>query len=371
MKRFVFLLFFITGFPLTLFGQSFDQDNVAELLLEPTTGRVLYEKNAHQPFPVASMTKMMTMLIVMEAVKDGSLTLDAPVLVSARASKQGGSQVYLKEGESFPVRDMLAATMIHSANDAATALAEKIAGSVEAFVPLMNERAVALGMKESHFYSPHGLPAEKGQQDDLMSAWDAARLGMELMKYPLMQQDAAIQTAPFRNGVFTMYNPNHLLRMFPGANGIKTGYHVKAGFCVTGSAQRGDMKLIVVVMGAKMPGNDFKEATRLLAEGFANWRWVYGAKKGSRAALPAIIEKGEVSTVPVVAAADAKLLVQRGQQQGITAEVVSSNAEAPIHAGQPVGFIVVKQNGKPAARVAALAAGNVARIPWWKAWWPF
>lgn len=342
----------------------------AAIVMEPTTGRVLFEKNSQTPLPPASMTKMMTLLIVAENVRAGQLKYSDPVPVSARASKMGGSQVFLKQGEQFTVAQLAAATMIHSANDAAMALAEKVGGTAESFVNLMNQRAQQLGLKNSKFVTPHGLPGEKGQPDDLMSAADLARLGIALMKFPEMREWAVTQQAPFRGGVFTMYNPNHLLKFYQGATGIKTGYHAGAGFCVTASAKRGDMELVSVVMGSSKKGS-FDNAAYLMTEAFNNWNLVNAVKKGQRLSDQVAVQKGALDAVPVVAGSDARLLLRRGEAGKFQTQVAGGNVTAPIKAGQQVGWILVRQGGNTVAKVPALAATAVGKEPWWKMFWPF
>lgn len=372
MKRYVVALALIVTATAAIAQQP--EPYTAAVVMEPTTGRVLYEKNARQPFPTASMTKMMTLLIVVEQIRDGQLRWDTPVRTSARASKMGGSQVYLKEGETFPVRDMVAATMVHSANDAAMALAEHVGGSAEGFVRLMNDRAKRLGLQQTRYYSPHGLPDESNQ-DDVMSPMDLAKLGVEVMKFPELRQLATIQQMPFRGGAFTMYNPNHLLKNYPGATGIKTGYHGKAGFCVTGSARRGNMDLVVVVMGSKQKRDNFQSAGNLLSEAFATWRMREVVRKGARIPQHAAIEGGETATVPVMAASTATVLTRSGDTAKIQTTVASTRAQAPIRKGQQVGWVVVKQNGKPVAKVPALASVSVEQESWFKRLfgrlWPF
>jgi len=230
--------------------------------------------------PVASMAKMMTCLIAVERESHGLLKLDKPVAISAKASKMGGSQIYAKQGQTFPMKTLLAAAMIQSANDAATAIAEDIAGSTEAFADMMNARAKQLGLTKSTFYDPHGLPnAKDPERVDEMSARDLATLGIELMKYPLMRQYAKTATFPFENGTFTagLTNPNHLVNpgkrdYMPAATGIKTGYSGPAGFCITASAEKGGRQLVAVVMGATKrygPLSSFGIAARLMNEAFA------------------------------------------------------------------------------------------------------
>ena len=252
----------------------------AALVLDAKTRKVYFEESADLVLPVASMAKMMTLLIAVERIQHGLLKLDKPVTISARASKMGGSQIYAKEGQTFTVQTLLAAAMIQSANDAATALAEDMAGSNEKFAEMMNARAKQLGLTRTTFHDPHGLPNPKDpDRVDKMSARDLATLGMELMKYPLMREYARMATFPFQNGTFTagLTNPNHLVNpgkrdYMPNATGIKTGYSGPAGFCITASAEKDGRQLIAVVMGARKrygPLSSFGIAARLMNEAFA------------------------------------------------------------------------------------------------------
>src|SRR5271168_5387218 len=220
-------------------------------VLEPTTGTVIFESNDHAPWPTASLAKMMLMLIAAEKIHDGSLKLTDNITTSRKAAEMGGSQVYLKEGEAFSLDDMMKAVVVHSANDASVAVAEYIAGSTDAFVVMMNQQAAASGMKDSHYYSVHGLPPEEGEQPDVASAFDQAILARELLKYPDVIRWASIDTAPFRGGTFILRNTNHLVRTFPGCDGLKTGFYDKAGFNVVATAKRNDMRLIAVVLGSQ------------------------------------------------------------------------------------------------------------------------
>ena len=342
------------------------------ILLEPETGKVLFEKDAHTPLPPASMVKMMTALIVMEKVGDGAVKLDDKVTASRWASKMGGSQVYLKEGETMTVEDLLKAMMIHSANDATAALAEHVAGHSEAFVDLMNQRAESLGLKETRYHSVHGLPAGPGQEEDVMSAADLATLGREMVKFPKIVELVAKSQEPFRDGAFTLVNPNHLLRTFPGADGIKTGFHNKAGFCVTGSAIRGDLRLIVVVMGSSTKTECFKNATQLLNQGFATNRMLVPVK--GRVVLEgrdARVWGGVASTVPIAAKQDVKILIKKGEEKKVQVAVnVPDRVRAPITAGQAVGEVVVTFDGVEVGKTQALAVNDVQGTWWWRLW-PF
>jgi len=343
----------------------------AAIVLEPTTGRILFEKNSNQALPTASMIKMMTLLVVMDEIKEGTITLDTPVTVSAKASRMGGSQVFLKQGETFPVKDLIAATMVHSANDAAMALAERVGGTEEAFVPLMRTKAQQLGLKNTDIHSPHGLPAEGEDQPDVMSPADLARVGMEIMKFPLIRQLAVLQTMPFRGGVFIMNNPNRLLRMYPDATGIKTGYHGKAGFCVTASARRGNLDLIAVVVGSQRKQDNFESAANLFSEAFARYRMLQPVKKGTVMTGAARISGGSVDSVKVVAGDTANVLVDRGEGQKIELLLKIDTVKAPIRKFQKVGLIIVRQGGKPIAQIPALAVNDVARASLMQRLWPF
>ena len=370
--------------PATAQGASVDTTGkgyTAAFVIEPSTGRVLFDENSHVPLPTASMAKMMTALITMEEIRDGRLKLDTPVTISARSSKMGGSQIYAKQGQVFPVQTLLAALMIQSANDAAEALAEKIAGSAENFADIMNQRAKALGLKESTFYDPHGLPNSANPKlINTMSAHDLAILGTELMKYPLMKQYAATPSMPFSNGTFTagLTNPNHLIQpgkqdYYDAATGIKTGYSGPAGYCVTASAKRGDMELIAVVMGARGahgPQSSFGIASRLLSSAFAQYSTVTVLKKGAVVGQ-ANVGEGAAKTVPAVASQDVKALVKRGEEAGVKVSFNGGQVTAPVKAGQQVGTITVTQNGKMLSKVPAVAGAAVEKQSFWRKFWPF
>jgi D-alanyl-D-alanine carboxypeptidase (penicillin-binding protein 5/6) len=318
------------------------------------------------------MVKMMTTLIVMEKIQEGAFHLTDTVTASRWAAQMGGSQIYLKEGETFTIEDLLKATMIHSANDAATALAEHVAGSADAFVDLMNDKAEQLGLKETHYYSVHGLPAAPGQKDDQMSAYDLAMLGRELLKIPETAKWAATIQEPFRDGQFTLVNPNHLLRQFPGADGIKTGFHNKAGFCVTGSAKRGELHLIVVVMGSTNKRDCFTSAAQILNQGFSAYRMLVPVKQGGDVGKDAPVKGGVVDRVALTATSDVRVLVKRGEEKKVQVEVnVPDRVSAPVKAGQVVGEIVVKLDGAEVGKTQAAVAQDVAQASFWKRWWPF
>ncbi|MEA2416022.1 MAG: hypothetical protein QOI58_2679 [Thermoanaerobaculia bacterium] len=394
MKR-CFVVLFVVAIASAAFAQEEEGTGAAKGAQVNTTGkgytaayvidagsrRVLFEENAHVPLPTASMAKMMTCIIAMERIQSGEIKLDTPVTASARASKMGGSQIFAKEGQVFPMQTLLQATMIRSANDAAEMIAEKLGGSAEAFADLMNDKARALGLKETTFYDPHGLPnAADPKRINVSSAHDLAVMGQELMKYPLMREYAKTPWIPFTNATYTsgLTNPNHMINpkskdYYGDATGIKTGYSGPAGYCITASAKRGDMEVIAVVMGARAPSgpeSSFGIAARLFNEAFAHWRQLVALKKGTVVGQAAVAE-GQAKTVNAVAAADVNTLVQRGQESGITVRFVPSNLTAPIRSGQQVGIAVVNQGGQQIGRVPAMAQTAVEKQPWWKKFWPF
>ena len=353
----------------------------AAYVIESSTRRVLHAVNEHQSLPTASMAKMMTLLLTMEEIRDGRLKYETPVTISARASKMGGSQIYLRAGSVWPVKNLIIATKVQSANDAAQALAEKIAGSSENFADMMNQRAQELGLTHSKFYDPHGLPNPTNpEMVDSMCPHDLAILGLELMKYDFMRKLSVVAEMPFRNGTLErIYNPNHLINprkanYMEAATGIKTGYTAKAGYCVTASAERNGMEVIAVIMGAKTgggPNGSFANAARLMNEAFVNWRIVTPATKGT-AVGQAQVTKGREATVPVVAGQDVKALVKRGQERNVKLSFTPGPAiNAPVKKGQQVGTIVVQSGNDVIARIPGVAGADVGPEPWYKAFLPF
>ena len=337
---------------------------VAYLVMDADSGTVLAERDAHKRWPPASMAKMMTVLVAMERVRDRSLSLDTPVRTSAWASRIGGSQVYLAEGETFPLGEMLKAVMIASANDAAVAVAEHIAGSSEAFVELMNARAKTLGLADTTYQSPHGLPPGKGQTADLTSAHDLAVLARELMRFPEVMRWAGTASAGFRGDTLQMANTNHLVRTYSGASGLKTGYYREAGFSVTATATRNDLNLIAVVLGLPTKQECFTETARLLNETFAAYRVVAPARDGAPVGeVP--VAGGSEEKVKALAVGDLRVLVKRGEDKGVAVEArIPRLVQAPVKLRQPLGDIVVRRGDQELGRVAVVADREVAATGW-------
>ena len=342
-------------------------DFKSAIVIDAETGLVLVAANAQVRRQPASMLKMMTELIVLEHIADGDLKMDDIVTVSARSSKMGGSQVYLKHGETFAVEELLKALAIHSANDAAVALAEHLAGSVEAFVDLMNMRAQDLGMKNSEFHSVHGLPAGYKQSPDLTTAEDLAILGREIIKHPRALEWASTKTAPFRDGKFTLYNPNKLVGTFRGLDGIKTGFTAAAGFCVTASAVQKGKRLISVVMGCKTNQARATETTRLLTYGFNAYKQVKAIPTADVLLPdPVGVKGGKVSETTIKYGAALTVMIPRNREADLVVENrLPEKVEAPLPAGEEVGQAVVLLDGVELGRVPLILAEELPKGNWW------
>ena len=341
----------------------------AALVIDRDSGQVLFAKDEHLRWPPASMTKMMTLLITMERVRDKAIGLDDMISASAWASKIGGSQVYLREGERFPLRELLKAIVIASANDGAVAVAEYVAGSTDAFVALMNQRAKELGLADSEFHSVHGLPPSAGQQPDLMSASDLAIVARKLAELPEIMEWAATSEAPFRDGQLQMRNTNHLVRTYPGADGLKTGYYAAAGFEVTATATRDGLRLLAVVLGVPTKKGCFDEAAKLLSNGFAGYRTIQAAKAGQPVGTAITVSGGSVPSVTGIAAADLRLTLPRAEAGEVKVETtIPPTLSAPIKKGQVVGAIVAHRGDRQLGRVDVIAPQDVESTSWLRGW---
>ena len=332
------------------------------LLMDVNTGEIIYSLNDNDRLAPASITKIMTLLLAMEAVDSGRITLNDEVAVSKHASGMGGSQVYLEAGETQVVEELLKAISIRSANDAAVALAEYIAGSEEIFVNKMNDRAKSLGMENTYFANASGLPNE----NHYTSAYDVALMSRELLKHNKIQQWLTIYMYDMTVGknkteIQTMVNTNRMIKEYEGATGIKTGSTNEAGFCLSASAKRGNLELISVVMGADNSKNRFNEAKKMLDYGFANYDSVYIGKKGDIIAnLP--IEKGKYQEVEIVLEKDIFVLLPKGEQGNIEREIVLPDLlNAPISIDDEVGTIIISINGKEVERVKLISNSTIEK----------
>ena len=333
-------------------------DAPAVLLMEKETGNILYEKNSHEKREPASVTKVMTMLLVMEAIDSGKLSYDDMVTVSAHASSMGGSQVYMKEYEQMTVHDMLKAVAVVSANDGSVALAEHLAGSEDAFVAMMNQRAAELGMADTCFVNCTGLPAA----GHLTSAYDIALMSRELiLNHPDIRQFTTIWMDTIRDGAFQLSNTNKLVRFYEGATGLKTGSTDAARFCLSATAERGGMELIAVVLGAETSEKRFETAKSLLNFGFANYTLmdVYPGQ-----AIPPIdVLMGVEETVQPVLERSSRILVEKSALDKVTTELnLAADVEAPVEAGQKLGSMIVRVDGVERESIPIVADRTVERL---------
>jgi len=367
---FVLLITFVAGAVLAAEGDELpavDGDFKTAILIDARSGLPLAGKAPDQRRQPASMLKMMTELIILERIAEGDMALTDTIKVSARASRMGGSQVYLKHNEVFSVEELLSALAIHSANDAAVALAEHTAGSVEAFVDLMNYRARDLGMTSSEFHSVHGLPAGRGQGADMTTARDMAILGRALLEFPEALIWSSTKTAPFRDGKFTLYNPNKLVGEYRGLDGLKTGYHGQAGYCVTATAVQKGVRLMSVVMGCPTDRGRATETTRLLSYGFNLYiQQPLVEEAGSPAEGLVSVSGGKSGEVGVVYATTLAVSVPRDRVEAIEwRQELEDVAEAPVAQGEKLGVAVATLDGYELGRVDLLAAETVEKGNWW------
>ena len=333
-------------------------DAGSAVLMEKETGQLLFEQNAHDKLEPASVTKVMTLLLVMEAIDAGRLAYTDTVQVSAHAASMGGSQVYLKEGESMTVDDMLKAVAVVSGNDAAVALAEHLAGSEEGFVEQMNDRAAQLGMEDTHFMNCTGLPAA----GHLTSAYDIALMSRALiLHHPNIRKYTTIWMDTIRDGAFQLSNTNKLVRFYDGATGLKTGSTDSALYCLSATAERDGMELIAVVMKSQSSDKRFESAKSLLNFGFANYTVmdVYPNK-----ALPTVdVLLGEQERVQPVLKGTSRVLVDKAELDAVTTEIeISPDVEAPVEEGQVLGHMIVKVNGEERQRMDIVSEQAVARL---------
>lgn len=332
---------------------SFQVDAKAAILVEAETGTPVYAFNENEPLPIASITKIMTMLLVMEAMDAGKIRPSDTTTISAYATRMGGSQVYLKEGEIFTVEELLKAVAVHSANDASVALAEMVAGSEESFVAMMNQKAELLKMKNTKFLDCTGLTDE----GHYSSAKDISIMSRELLvKHPTIVHYTTIWHDTFRDGKFDLDNTNKLVKRYKGTTGLKTGFTNAAGFCLSASAERDGTKFISVVLGSKSNETRFTESARLLDFAFANWESARIEKKGQEAGVVKV-KKGASTNVQLHYADDAIVVVRKGSKEKITETLeIPEIVTAPVKAGQPIGVLNIDLDGERLASIQIVAA---------------
>ena len=333
------------------------------ILMDATTGTVLYEKEADQPLAPASVTKVMTLLLVMEAIDRGQLQWDDMITASANAAGKGGSQVYLEENERMTVRDMVKCVAVASANDCAAALAEAVAGSETEFVERMNRRAAELQMTNTHFSNCTGLDDEAGADVHYTSARDIAIMSRELLRHPEIRQFTTIWMDTIRDGTFGLTNTNKLVRFYPDTTGLKTGFTQSAGYCMSASASRDGMELIAAVMHCGSSTDRFASAKALLEYGFAGFTLVDPA--GEEEIPRVAVELGEEETVQPVLRDAQPLLLNRETAAQLRREIqVQPTVSAPVEPGQTLGTIRIYNGDSLLTEVPLTAESGVARLSW-------
>ncbi len=327
------------------------------VLMEASTGKVLYQQNPEEAMPPASVTKIMTLLLVMEAIERGELHWDERISASAHAASMGGSQIFLKEGEQMTARDLIKSVVIASANDAAVALAERVAGSEDAFVARMNERAHELGMTSTHFENTNGL--DDTAQNHVTSAKDIAIMSRALIAHPDILTYSSIWMDTIRNGAFGLTNTNRLVRFYRGCNGLKTGSTRKAGFCISVTAERDGMTLICVIMGAEDRDTRNAAATQLLDWGFAT----YGLYQAAPEPLePLYVTGGRQDTVPLAYPSFTAVLPKADIVSVERKIDVPKSLPAPIRAGEAVGTVIFTCKGNSIGEIAVTSCETSERI---------
>lgn len=338
---------------------------LSSIVMEQDTGKVLYEKDANKELPPASMTKIMTMLLIMKEIDSGKLKLDEKVMTSEHAASMGGSQIFLEPGEEMTVNEMLKGIAIASGNDASVAMAEKISGSEEAFVAKMNKEAKKLGLKHTHFENPTGLPA-KGHYS---SAHDMAIMGRELLKYPLITKYTGVYEDYLRQNTdkqFWLVNTNKLVRFYPGADGLKTGFTAEAKYCLTATAKKNNMRVISVIMGAPTSKERNAQMTNLLDYAFNQYQVKQLIRQGEQVDQLKI-SKGKSKNVTVVTKNNVSVVTKRGEKLDKVQQYIQlkKDLQAPIQKGQIVGKLVLKQGNRVLSSTDLVAHRTIGKANWY------
>ena len=341
-------------------------DNVkSAILIERDTGKVLYEKNSNESLPPASMTKIMTMLLIMEALDEGKLSYDEKVRASEYAASMGGSQIFLEAGEEMTVEELLKGIAIGSGNDAAVAMAERIAGSEEAFIDMMNKKAEELELKDTKFQNTTGLPVE----EHYSSAYDMAIMSKELLKYEDITKYTGTYEAYLRENTdnkFWLVNTNKLVRFYPGVDGLKTGFTREAMYCLTATAEKDGMRVIAVVFGAPTPKDRNAQVTKMLDYAFSQYK-THPMFERNHVMGSAKISKGKDKTLDVVTSEPISLLTKKGENiEDVSQKVtVHKDLKAPIKKGDPVGELVIEKNGEKLIQSPLVAKEDIDKASWW------
>ena len=365
MKRFLCLFIVVIGIlAVPVQAVSLDVPAKSAVLMDIATGTLLYEQNAHEPLAPASVTKVMTMLLIMEAIDSGRIGWNDTVTASENAAAKGGSQIFLKAGETMSVSDMVKSIAVSSANDCACAMAEHIAGSESAFVDRMNSRAKELGMNDTHFVNCTGLDDSEDAKDHKTSAYDIALMSRELLKnHPDIKKYTTIWMDTVRDGAFGLSNTNKMVRFYPGATGLKTGFTSQAGYCLSASAEREGMELVAVVMGAQTSKERFAACKQLLDNGFANYALI--TPQTETAQIP--VKLGLSDFVTAVPAGEDAVLIDKSQKNQVTQEVeLLEEVDAPVSKGQRLGTLYVKAGEQVLKEIPLVAESAVEKLTFWQ-----
>lgn len=337
-------------------GMQLETNAVSAVLMDEN-GTILFEKDSHKRLPPASVTKIMTLLLAVEAIEQGRINLADEIYTSENAWRQGGSQIWLEPGEKMTVKDILSAVAVVSANDAAVALMEHIYGSELAAVEAMNKRAETLGLADTHFNNVNGLPTP----DHYMSAYDAALIGKEAITHPLYMDMCGIKETWLRDGKNWLVNTNKLLWWYKGADGLKTGWTEEAKYCFVGTAKRDGLRLISAVFATPEPRSHLRESMKLLDWGFANFAAVPIVTQGT-VVERLKVNKGVEKEIQLVAAQDLNLIISKGQNKNLQKKIVAdSSVTAPIYEGQKCGELIVIKDGKEVGKVDLIAEKAVPK----------
>lgn len=366
-KKFIsIILLFIMV--LSTMNTSFAEENLdisakSAILIDYQTGEVIYEKNSDEKLPPASISKIMTLLLSMEALEDGKINLSDEVRISSYASGMGGSQLWLEEGEIQTVENLLKAICLRSANDASVAMAEHISGSEETFVEMMNKRSQELGMLNTNFTNATGLPND----NHYISAHDVGIMSMELLKHKKIHDWLTIYMDELivgkkKDKVQSLVNTNRLIKDYPGTIGIKTGSTKEAGFCLSASAKRDNLQLISVIMGSETSKTRFEESIKLLEYGFANYDSIIIGKKGDvLAQIP--IHKGISENVELVLEKDSHILRPKGDNENIEKRILLPDfIESPVEKGQEIGHLILEINGKKVDEIKLVSRFKIDKV---------
>lgn len=349
--------------PLQAKAAALEVEAKSALLMDVATGTVLFEQNSHEALAPASVTKVMTMLLIMEAIDSGKLGWSNTITASETAAAKGGSQVYLKVGETMTAEEMVKSIAVSSANDCACAMAEHLAGSESAFVEMMNARAKELGMNDTHFVNCTGLDDGEDASAHKTSAHDIALMSRELLKHhPDIKKFTTIWMDTIRGGSFGLSNTNKMVRFYNGCTGLKTGFTQAAGYCLSASAQREDLELIAVVMGCENSQKRFAACKSMLDYGFANYALVQ-PELPEAAVVP--VKLGIANTVTAVPAQEGSMLIDKGQKSSVTVEMaLEPEVTAPVSQGQRLGTMTVKAGEQILSEIPLVAEKAVEKLTW-------